>query len=191
MKARNSVSLLAMGIFFLFSACSSLSTKTNDKRLRFDQVESLRVGLDDMESSGRRFGAPDLKAKLSGEGPQEEAWLYFYENSRATRLSLVFDSSSRKLLSVGWFIREGDPEHSIDYVKNRYKQKFVETDVESPVSHVIPVEKLLIDDRTGLQIEYDPTSETVNSISWHSSVSRELARDQGERFWKISESDLK
>lgn len=162
-------------LYMLFStSCSTSASKLSSSKLTLSEVEELEVTESTMEEAHKKLRKPDLVVFLEHD---QVAWLYLEGDVPTTRLSLIFDNTSKKLATINWFVKEADKESVVANAKDRYKNaQFVESSPEWTNSHVGPDELLFADKKKNLEIVFQKSTKKVSTIRWESSESSLVRR---------------
>ena len=144
--------------------------------LTLAQAETLHPGLTTQGRALQILGAADMKPELL-ELQGKETWLYLDEDHKATRLSLIFDSTTGKLETVNWFVHQGDPEASLNYIRNHYPTaSLVKRNAKWPTPDAAPDETFFVDEKSGLKIVFARTPKQVEAIVWKTPGPAKMAK---------------
>ncbi len=123
--------------FIVFSSASIAGVKCpgcstyslNNNSLKLDKLDNADLAEMTAEQVELVFGMPDIKQSIAKE---KDAFVYIdNEVQRTPRLSLVFSSKTKKLLSANWFVSEKDPENSFAEVQKRYPKSSIDIENSS------------------------------------------------------------
>jgi len=167
--SKEMLAALSFGLLVSCATGQNIPSTTNPASrvlLSIERVEALHPGKDNEESAKQLFGEPDMKV-TDPEPGIGDVWLYFDPGTKATRVSLQFDSKSTILLAAAWFVRGNSPEENLKTVIAKFPNAhFKKREAKQIVPDYIPDEAYLEDRKLGVQIEYYQSNSRVHSITW-------------------------
>lgn len=152
-------------IFILFLVGCTSSQKNSGYAITLHSISSLKVQQSDRHAARKLLGEPSKIVNIPRS--TEETWLFLEGEYPSTRLSLTFDPTTGRLSSIGWFVRENDPEADLEISKQRFQDaNFIQRDAEWVNPHAGPDEIYFLDDHLGVEIEFGHARQKVKSITW-------------------------
>ena len=155
-------SLVVMIFLCASVGCSSLAV---NQKVSFSKVRDFdfkNINLSNVESE---FGKPFV-SEYTDKTQQEIAWIYLANDLRSTRLSLVFSTENKKLISAHWFFSEKDPESNFQtLLKNLPNQKF---DLDRPVvqNGAFGPVQVFKSTNSNLEILVEKKTASVSAMTW-------------------------
>lgn len=164
--------------FLLLSACISNSTRQNVLELNYNTISHLNVGSTTEAEAVTALGIPSSRVEKNGYYILN----YYTLKTDVQRLSLNFDSSTKKLASMLWIPMEGEQEISLAGAKARFsKGAFKSFDEDTSSPHAISKITLYTNEDAGVSIRYNPTTELVEAIAKYDIPAREPATNQPKK----------
>jgi hypothetical protein len=167
--------LIASTLFF--AGCTTVRTGEHSRpsRLTLDKAGEIHPAITTQKEVEDLFGIPDRRLSL-GDYPEQSddgtVWLYFEgENKTSARLTLYFIKQSLVVGSVGWDVREGDPEQSVEQAKKWIQSRFANVHFQEREEgwtnpHAYSDVKYFEDPAAGVTLFFRMTRSEVNGISW-------------------------
>ncbi len=167
-------------VSLLFVSCSSLETQESKGTFALKNILNIIPDKSDEESVLLALGPADVVMPIPNS--DSTAWIFKDKRTGHQRLSLVFNSE-KKVHSVLWLVRQGEPEINIANSKNYFPHAtFEEKDAPWENPHAAPNERLYTDHEKGISITVRKSRQEVESISWHSLNSQSTHRQPAVKF---------
>ncbi len=148
-----------------------ISEPPRSRHFSLVNVEKIRPGISKKKDVLGILGEPDEHLDLTQVTYQKsdsDCWSYLEEPYKAEdRVSVEFPPNSDIVLSVGWAVREGEPEQSLEVAKAHFpsgtfeRQKMPDLNPHTAETRVFYKEKQL-----GGLIIYESVKHRVESIAW-------------------------
>lgn len=156
---------VALFSYQIFMSTSCATSQNVASSLNLSQVEKIDFANLSIENAVQKIGTPTLKDFIDSN-KSEEGWIYLDGQPATTRLSLVFNTSSGKLVSAHWFLNENDPEARLSALLERFPGAAI--DLHAPIKKDGPDGPTLFysSKNSPLRVAVDQKSNLVSSISW-------------------------
>jgi hypothetical protein len=163
MKSLMNLSIATI-LCFNLSSCST-ALVSNQEHLSLNKIDLVDLEVVNSENAASFFGKPDLQDFI-GKNQQQEAMVYLKDNS--PRLTLVFDTKTKQLLSANWFVGQNDQESQLKKIQERYPHanfdlnnpKIIKSGVYGVASNQYK------STNSPLKIFVDTDSKQVSALSW-------------------------
>lgn len=160
-------------LVLLLCSCSTLERRSSS--LSLATAAKLQAGVSTKTDIEKLLGAPHKILRLEDFPEQKddgEIWMYVQEPfANSSRLSCYFKKGSSVVASVGWDVREGEPEQNLDMAKDHLKGRFPSVNFQereegAVLSHFYSDNKYFEDPKLGLAIFYRMGRKEVSGITW-------------------------
>jgi hypothetical protein len=149
--------------------CSApvVAERSEHQVINIANLASLGPGRDDQNTIRGKFGSPQQTLSRAEIG---EIWIYSVETHEGSqpRATLVFDSSSKRLLSSTWIPSVGDSVNNLESARAHFKSaNFILVPESPPISHHFRSNELTYEDlKTGISIQVRKTTHGLMAISF-------------------------
>jgi hypothetical protein len=185
---------LSLGSLFIV-ACASLGTKPGS--LKLEAAATIKPGVSTKAEIENVFGKPHRIFRLE-EYPEQsddgEVWTYYEEpSSKSGRLSFYFKKGALVTSSVGWNVRDTEPEQNLDRAKTFIEAQFPNVNFQQRDEgwahlHSYSDNSYFEDPKLGVAISYRMKRKEVTGISWSDpKLYTEMVQKQQRRLACLTE----